>query len=131
MVCIFCKYQAKCLEVAAEICFCLAMEVMLENWMADIFFFQSVLERFYFSRTHWKYVLMIQVLLFKDNNTIENFLQNNAVCFFMVFVTPPSSAPRSLAFMMSLSCYSSVTDHVILSEQHDEVRDVHQPQINF
>lgn len=62
--------KQKCLEVAAEICLRLAMEVMLGNWMGDIFFFQSVLERLYFSRIYFKYVLMIQVMPFKDNNTI-------------------------------------------------------------
>lgn len=82
------------LEVTAEMCLCLTMEVMLENWMGDIFFFQSVSERLRFSRIHTEYVLMIQVLLFKDN-TIENFLQCHAVCFFTVFVT--SISPTSLA----------------------------------
>lgn len=77
-------------------CLCLTMEVMLENWMGDIFFFQSVFERLYFSRIHTEYVLMIQVLLFKDNNTIENFLLYNGVCFSLCLSLPYNREAQNL-----------------------------------
>lgn len=95
--------------------FCLS----LWEWCSKIgwvifFFLQSVFERLHFSCIHSEYVLMIQVVLFKDNNTIGNFLPYNAVCFY--HGVRHSQAPQSSAFAVSLSCGSSATGHVIQSE---------------
>lgn len=75
-------------------------------------------ERLYFSCIHTEYVLMIQVLLFKHSNTIENVLWYNAICF-----------PRCLALLSTkelsihdvfLIQYYSVTDSDAISpEKHD------------
>lgn len=126
--CVFVNNKQKCLELAAEIRLRLAMEVMLGNWMGDIFFFQSVLERLYFSRIYFKYVLMIQ---FCPSKTTTQFKTSCNTMLFVFHGVCHSPGTKSLAFMMSVSCYSSVTDYVILSEQHHGVGDLHQPQINF
>lgn len=85
----------------------------------------SAYERLDFSCIHTEYVLMIQVLLFKDSDTIENFLQHNVVCFHAVCHYP---AQRSLV-SVSLSSYSSVTDRVILPVQRDGVTDLHEVRL--
>lgn len=77
----------KCSEVAAEICSRLAIEMMLGNSMGDIFFSQSVFERLcvcvwgFFPLCSRRSTFWIQVMLFRYNSTIKNFLQYSAICF--------------------------------------------------